>query len=52
MWASGKGHEEIIRTLLEYKADVGTHDKVKNQMMMMMVVMMMMMRSVIDDENR
>ena len=47
MWASGKGNEEIIRTLLEYKADVGTHDKVKDQMMMMVV-----MRSVIDDENR
>ena len=31
MWASGKGHHDIVRTLLEAKADLNAQDKVRNQ---------------------
>ncbi len=48
MTASWKGHEEVARTLLEYKADINAKDEVRNQMMMMtliivLTVMMIMM---------
>ena len=59
MWASKKGHHDIVRTLLEAKADINTKtNNVRNQMMMMMmiiiiilltiVMMMLMMMIVID----
>ena len=47
MTASGNGKLEVVRTLLECKADINAQDNVRNQMMMMMmkmmVIMMMMM---------
>ena len=31
MWASGKGHHDIVRTLLEAKADLNAQNNVRNQ---------------------
>ncbi len=31
MWASGKGHHDIVRTLLEAKADLNAKNNVRNQ---------------------
>jgi len=62
MWASYNGHHDIVRTLLEAKADINAKSNVRNQMMMiilltiflmlMMMMMMMMMMIVINDEDR
>ncbi len=66
MRASKNGHHDIVRTLLEGKADINAQDNVRNQMMMMMMMMMMiiiivltilmmmmmMMIVVINDEDR
>ena len=66
MYASYRGHYDIVRTLLEAEADVNAKDNVRNQMMMMMMMMMiiivltilmmmmmmMMMIVVINDEDR
>ena len=61
MTASYYGHLEVVRTLLECKADVNVKNKVRNQMMMMMMMMilltilmmiMMMMIVVINYEDR
>ena len=44
--SSRKGHHEVVRTLLEYGADVGVKDKVRNRIMMRFIYikkMMMMM---------
>ncbi len=49
MKASWYGHLEVVRTLLEVKANVNAEDNVRNQMMM---IMMMMMVVVINDEDR
>ncbi len=43
MQASYYGHHDIVRTLLEAKANVNAQNKVRNQMMMMIMMMMMMM---------
>jgi len=56
MRASEKGHHDIVRTLLEAKADLNAQNKVRNQLMMMMIIiimllsilMMMMLMIVID----
>ena len=56
MWASRYGHHDIVRTLLEAKADLNAKNKVRNQLMMMMIIiiilltilMMMIMMIVID----
>ena len=56
MWASYNGHHDIVRTLLEAKANVNAQDKVRNQLMMMIIIiiilltilMMMIMMIVID----
>jgi hypothetical protein len=44
--ASENGHLDIVRTLLEAKADVNAKDDVRNQMIMMMMIV------VINDEDR
>ena len=47
MGASWNGHHDIVRTLLEAKANVNAKDNVRNQMMMIILLtiflMMMMM---------
>ncbi len=56
MMASEKGHHDIVRTLLEAKADLNAQDNVRNQLMMMIIIiilltilmMMIMMMIVID----
>ena len=53
MMASGNGHHDIVRTLLEAKADLNAQDNVRNQMVMMIIIlltilMMMIMMIVID----
>jgi len=55
MEASYNGHHDIVRTLLEAKADVNAKNKVRNQLMMMIIIilltilmMMMIMMIVID----
>ena len=57
MKASTNGHHDIVRTLLEAKADLNAKTNVRNQMMMMMIIiiiilltilMMMIMMIVID----
>jgi ankyrin repeat protein len=55
--ASWYGHHDIVRTLLEAKADVNAKTNVRNQMMMIILVtiflmMMMMMMIVINNEDR
>jgi ankyrin repeat protein len=41
MWASGNGYYDIVRTLLEVKADVNAKTNVRNQMMIMVMMMML-----------
>ncbi len=56
MKASENGHHDIVRTLLEAKADLNAQNNVRNQMMMMIsiiiilltILMMMMLMIVID----
>ncbi len=54
MWASYNGHHDIVRTLLEAKADLNAQNNVRNQMMMIIflilltILMMMIMMIVID----
>ena len=62
MRASGKGHLNVVRTLLKGGGDVNAKSNVRNQMMMIMIMMiiilltilikmMMMMIVVINDED-
>ena len=51
MGASENGHLEVVRTLLESRADMNAKTIVRNQLMMMMMMMMMMM-FVFNDEDR
>ena len=64
MYASGNGHLNVVRTLLEARANLNDKNNVRNQMMMMMmmmmiiiilltilIMMMMMMIVVINDED-
>jgi hypothetical protein len=48
MKASDNGHHDIVRTLLEAKADVIAKANVRNQLMIMMIMMVV----VINDEDR
>ncbi len=53
MWASENGHHDIVRTLLEAKADLNAKDDVRNQLMMMIIIilltiLMMLLMIVID----
>jgi len=60
MLASSYGYYDIVRTLLEAKADLNAKTNVRNQLMMiilliiflMMLLMMMMMMIVINNEDR
>jgi len=38
MWASRNGHHDIVRTLLEAKADLNAKNDVRNQLMIMMII--------------
>jgi len=49
MVASENGHLEVVRTLLEAKADVNAQNRVRN--LLMMLLMMMIILS-INDEDR
>ena len=46
MYASNKGHLEIVSTLLHYKSDVDAEDNVRNQMMMMMIMMIIVVLTI------
>ena len=55
MWACWNGHHDIVRTLLEAKADLNDKNNVRNQMMMIIILilltilmMMLVMTIVID----
>ena len=55
MLVSGNGKHDIVRTLLEAKADLNAKNNVRNQLMMMIIIiilltilMMMIMMIVID----
>ncbi len=53
MMASRFGHHDIVRTLLEAKADLNARNNVRNQLMMIIIIlltilMMMIMMIVID----
>ncbi len=60
MRASKNGHEEVVRILLEYQADITAKDTVRNQMIMMrliivitiMIMMIVMIMAVIYEEDR
>ena len=56
MWASWNGDLEVVRTLLEAKADLNAKNDVRNQLIMMMIIILltilMMMIVVINDEDR
>ncbi len=60
MRASENGHHDIVRTLLEAKADLNDKNNVRNQMMMiipltiflMLLLLLMMMMIVINNEDR
>ena len=42
MWASMNGHHDIVRTLLEAKADLNAKNNVRNQLMMMMMMIILL----------
>jgi ankyrin repeat protein len=58
MGASYNGKHEVVRTLLEAKADLNAKNNVRNEMMMILLstifllLMMKMMMIVINDEDR
>ncbi len=56
MLASQNGHLEVVRTLLEAKADINDKTYVRNQMMIMVMIILltilMMMIVVFNDEDR
>ena len=41
MWASWNGHLDVVRTLLDGKADVNAKSKVRNLMMMMIIIIIL-----------
>ena len=42
MRASQNGHHDIVRTLLEAKADLNAQDMVRNQLMMMIIIIILL----------
>ena len=56
MWASVRGHLDIVRILLDAGVDLNAQNNVRNQMMMMIIIILltiliMMMIVVINDED-
>ncbi len=43
MWASQYGYNDIVRTLLEAKADLNAKNNVRNQLMMMMIIIIILL---------
>ena len=43
MKASMYGHHDIVRTLLEAKADLNAKNNVRNQMMMMIIIIIILL---------
>ncbi len=47
------GYHDIVRTLLEAKADVNAQNKVRNQLMMMMIIIIIILNTIkfLDDDD-
>ena len=49
MMASRWGNLEVVRTLLDAKADINAKSKVRNQIMMMMILIILLTILMIED---
>ena len=47
MMASESGYHDIVRTLLEAKADLNAKNNVRNQLMMMMMIIIIILLSIL-----
>ncbi len=51
MMASWKGHHDIVRTLLEAKADLNAKRNVRNQLMMIIIIIILTINYLDDDDH-